>query len=65
MSTNRIPRFGNRLRARKVLAPRNARPKMIPLIKLIEISMVFFSKVLFFPIKITIPSNNKNEQVYL
>ena len=66
MSTNQIPRFGSRLRAGKVLAPCNARPKTVPLIKLIEISMAFFfSKVLFFPIKIKIPSNNKNEQVYL
>jgi len=36
MSTNQIPRFGSRLREGKVLAPRNARPKTVPLIKLVK-----------------------------
>ena len=56
--------FGSRLRVGKVLAPHNARPKTVTLIKWIKISMVFF-KVLFFPNKITITTNNKSKQVYL
>jgi len=47
MSTNHIPRFESRLRAGKILAPRNARPKTVPFIKLIEISMTFFLKNYF------------------
>jgi len=39
MSTNQIQRFGSRLRMGKVLAPHNVRPKIVPLIKLIEISV--------------------------
>jgi len=56
--------FGSRLRVGKVLAPQNACPKTVPLIKWIKISMIFF-KVLFFPNKITITANNKSKQVYL
>ena len=33
MSTNQIQRFGSRLSVGKVLAPHNARPKTVPLIK--------------------------------
>jgi len=33
MSTNQIQRFGSRLRVGKVLAPQNARPKTVLLIK--------------------------------
>jgi len=33
MSTNQIQRFGSRLHVEKVLAPHNARPKTVALIK--------------------------------
>jgi len=40
MSTNQIQRSESQLCMGKVLTPHNARPKTVPLIKLIEISVV-------------------------
>ena len=43
---------GNRLRVRKVLAPHNARPKTVPLIKCAKV--MWFFKIFIFP-----KNNNK------